>query len=57
MVKHTLKSCCVNIAKFSKYVWPFYNIMDEMVNWKQSRIQPYSPAVLVMSYLLKEYPS
>ena len=23
------KSCGVNTAKFSKYVWPFYNIMNE----------------------------
>ena len=32
MAKHTLKSCFVNNARFSKYVWPFYNIMHESIN-------------------------
>ena len=31
MAKHTLKSCGVNTARFLKYVWPFYNIMNERV--------------------------
>ena len=28
-----LKSCGVHTARFSKYVWPFYNIMHERVNF------------------------
>ena len=29
-----LKSCGVHIARFLKCVWPFYNIMHEMVTKK-----------------------
>ena len=27
------KSCGVHTARFLKYVWQFYNIMHEKVNW------------------------
>ena len=36
-----LKSCCVNSAGFLKYVWPFYNIMHERVNRKNTTIKKY----------------
>ena len=32
MAKHPLKSCGVHIARFLKFVWPFFNIIHEWVN-------------------------
>ena len=29
---------CVNMARFLKYVWPFYNIMHEKVNCMKIRV-------------------
>ena len=34
MIKYTWKSCSVNISRFLKYVWPFFNIMQERVNYR-----------------------
>ena len=31
MVKHTLKPCGRNNTIFLKYVWPFFNIVNEKV--------------------------
>ena len=32
MAKHTLKCCGIYTARFLKYVWPFFNILNERIN-------------------------
>ena len=43
MVKHTLKILWCPIAKFLKYVWPFYNIMHERVKMPSLNAVYYGP--------------
>ena len=51
-----LKSCCVNTTRFSKYVWPFYNIMHERVkSYASNKIEVFELLAASTKFVICEH--